>query len=339
MLERGRDRERAVADAVDDRLTRAVVFAYHNVGVRCLSVLLAHGVDVALVVTHDDDPSENIWFEQRGEARARARHRRWPRRTIRTRPTFVARVADARARLPVLLLLPPHAAAGAAGAPRRAARFNMHGSLLPKYRGRVPVNWAVLHGERETGATLHDMVEKPDAGRHRRPDARCRSCPTTRARRRVRQGDRRRGDGARPRAAGAARRHGAAHRRRTSPQGSYFGGRKPEDGRIDWTQRRARDPQPGARGRAALSRRVHRCSAAERCACCARACIAGRARRAAGSPARCALRRRRAVRRRMRATAAALAHPSIASLRRRAAGQPLTSDATLRPRAGRTPLG
>jgi methionyl-tRNA formyltransferase len=40
----------------------------------------------------------------------------------------------------------------------------MHGSLLPKYRGRVPINWAVLHGETETGATLHEMTVKPDAG-------------------------------------------------------------------------------------------------------------------------------------------------------------------------------
>jgi methionyl-tRNA formyltransferase len=47
-------------------------------------------------------------------------------------------------------------------APRGA--YNMHGSLLPKYRGRAPVNWAVLQGETETGATLHVMVEKPDAG-------------------------------------------------------------------------------------------------------------------------------------------------------------------------------
>ena len=44
-------------------MTRAVVFAYHNVGVRCLKVLLAHGVDVALVVTHKDNPSEQIWFD------------------------------------------------------------------------------------------------------------------------------------------------------------------------------------------------------------------------------------------------------------------------------------
>ncbi len=53
---------------------------------------------------------------------------------------------------PPLLAIPPRGA------------LNMHGSLLPRYRGRVPVNWAVLHGERETGATLHYMAEKPDAG-------------------------------------------------------------------------------------------------------------------------------------------------------------------------------
>ena len=46
----------------------------------------------------------------------------------------------------------------------RHGAFNMHGSLLPKYRGRVPINWAVLHGESETGATLHEMAAKPDAG-------------------------------------------------------------------------------------------------------------------------------------------------------------------------------
>ena len=47
--------------------------------------------------------------------------------------------------------------------PRRGA-LNMHGSLLPKYRGRAPVHWAIIHGETVTGASLHYMVEKPDAG-------------------------------------------------------------------------------------------------------------------------------------------------------------------------------
>jgi methionyl-tRNA formyltransferase len=46
----------------------------------------------------------------------------------------------------------------------RKGAYNMHGSLLPKYRGRVPINWAIIHGERDTGATLHEMVAKPDAG-------------------------------------------------------------------------------------------------------------------------------------------------------------------------------
>jgi methionyl-tRNA formyltransferase len=47
--------------------------------------------------------------------------------------------------------------------PRRGA-LNMHGSLLPKYRGRAPVHWAILKGESVTGASLHYMVQKPDAG-------------------------------------------------------------------------------------------------------------------------------------------------------------------------------
>ena len=47
-------------------MTRAVVFAYHNVGVRCLRVLLAHGLDIPLVVTHADSPGETIWFGSGG---------------------------------------------------------------------------------------------------------------------------------------------------------------------------------------------------------------------------------------------------------------------------------
>ena len=42
--------------------SKAVVFAYHDVGVRCLKVLIEQGVKVALVVTHEDNPAERIWF-------------------------------------------------------------------------------------------------------------------------------------------------------------------------------------------------------------------------------------------------------------------------------------
>ena len=55
-------------------MTRAVVFAYHNVGVRCLKVLLAHGVDVPLVVTHADEPGETIWFDSVAADGGRLRH-------------------------------------------------------------------------------------------------------------------------------------------------------------------------------------------------------------------------------------------------------------------------
>ncbi len=141
---------------------RAVLFAYSNVGDRCLRALCALGVEVPLVVTHADTAGETIWF---------------------------ARVADTASDLGVPFVLgdDPHdpalhkAVASAAPdvlfsfyyrlllppamldlAPRGA--FNMHGSLLPKYRGRAPTNWAVLNGETETGATLHEMVARADAG-------------------------------------------------------------------------------------------------------------------------------------------------------------------------------
>ncbi len=141
----------------------AIVFAYHDVGVRCLSVLLAHGVRIPLVVTHEDDPGENIWFESVAKL-ARANDIEVVTPTDPGAKDFHARLSEIS---PDFLfsfyyryMLPPAVLATA----MRGA-YNMHGSLLPKYRGRVPVNWAVLRGEKSTGSTLHEMVEKPDAGR------------------------------------------------------------------------------------------------------------------------------------------------------------------------------
>lgn len=41
---------------------------------------------------------------------------------------------------------------------------NLHASLLPKYRGAAPIQWAIVHGERETGCTVFKIVERMDAG-------------------------------------------------------------------------------------------------------------------------------------------------------------------------------
>ena len=140
----------------------AVVFAYHNVGVRCLSVLLAHGVDVRLVVTHRDNPNENIWFESVADLAA-LHNIEVITPDNPNIPGVVEKIAALhpdfffsfyyREMLKAPLLVIP-----------KAGALNMHGSLLPKYRGRVPVNWAIIRGETETGATLHYMTEKPDNG-------------------------------------------------------------------------------------------------------------------------------------------------------------------------------
>ena len=139
---------------------RAVVFAYHDVGVRCLLVLLAGGVDVALVVTHDDDPAENVWY---GSVKALCREHGIAA-AVYPHPADPALLAAVRAARPDFLfsfyyrhMLPAELLA-------LAPAYNMHGSLLPAFRGRAPVNWAVLHGADRTGATLHEMTARPDAG-------------------------------------------------------------------------------------------------------------------------------------------------------------------------------
>ncbi len=208
---------------------RAVVFAYHNVGVRCLKVLVARGVDVALVVTHHDNPSETIWFGSVAECA-----REHGIDVIMPEAPGEA-IAHVRAARPDMIfsfyyrhMLP---AAMLALAPQGA--FNMHGSLLPKYRGRVPINWAIIHGETETGATLHEMVAKPDAGAiidqtavPILPDDTASEVfnkVTVAAEQTLWR--------ALPGLIdGTAQRHD-----NRLGEGSYFGGRKPEDGRIDWT--------------------------------------------------------------------------------------------------------
>lgn len=141
---------------------RAVVFAYHNVGVRCIRVLLARGVDVGLVITHQDNAAEHIWFDS--VAALCAEHD--IACIAPDNPDTEAVYAQVRAVAPDFIFsfyyrhMLPLSLLQLAG----SGAFNMHGSLLPKYRGRVPINWAVLFGERMTGATLHEMAAKPDAG-------------------------------------------------------------------------------------------------------------------------------------------------------------------------------
>jgi len=211
---------------------RAVVFAYHDVGVRCLKVLLSGGVDVPLVVTTRDDPNEVQWF---ASVSATAEEYGLPIVTpedVNT-PQFERSVTELHPDFVFSFYFRSLIGAPLLNAARLGA-LNMHGSLLPRYRGRAPVNWAILRGERETGATLHYMTARADAGDIvdqlavpilEDDDARevfnkvtvaaelvlARSLP-------------RLIDGTAPRIV------------QKLDDGQYFGRRRPEDGKIDWTR-------------------------------------------------------------------------------------------------------
>jgi len=230
---------------------RVVVMAYQDIGYVCLDELLALRAEVALVVTHPDPVNENIWFRSVAD---RARKAGLPvlRPPSVNAPDVVAAIAGLAPDFLFSFYFREIIGPEVLGLARRGA-LNLHGSLLPRYRGRCPVNWVLINGERETGVTLHYMEVRPDRG-------------DIVAQRAVPIADddtalslnRKLGEAARALlreaypllAAGTAPRIPQDHARATS-----FGGRRPEDGRIAWHQpaRRLYDliravtaPYPGA---------------------------------------------------------------------------------------------
>lgn len=140
---------------------RLIVCAYHNVGYQCLSELLRQGAEIALIFTHEDSPIEEIWFSS---VRELADRHGIPYLTSDiSLPENVARVREIAPDF-IFSFYYRNMITTQVLEIARFGALNLHGSYLPKYRGRVPVNWAVINGESETGATLHYMVEKPDAG-------------------------------------------------------------------------------------------------------------------------------------------------------------------------------
>ena len=229
---------------------KLVVCAYHNVGYRCIEELLRQGAEISLIFTHEDSLTEQIWFSS---VRELAEANKIPYLTSsinepeniekvrQIAPDFLLSFYYRNMIKPELLEIPTRGA------------LNLHGSWLPKYRGRVPVNWAVINGETETGATLHYMVAKPDAGDIVDQEkvaitftdtaydvfGKVTDAAVTVLQR------------VWPRLV-----NGSAGRIPMDlAAGSYFGGRKPEDGRIDWTKsavqiynliRGVTHPYPGA---------------------------------------------------------------------------------------------
>jgi UDP-4-amino-4-deoxy-L-arabinose formyltransferase/UDP-glucuronic acid dehydrogenase (UDP-4-keto-hexauronic acid decarboxylating) len=232
---------------------RAVVFAYHNMGICGLEALKEAGFNIAAIFSLEDDPGENCWFDS-VVAWANKNHIEifcppdvntpaWIEKVLRLTPDVLFSFYFRRMLSQDILKIPPSGA------------YNLHGSLLPAYRGRAPVNWAIANGERETGVTLHYMTLKPDAG-----DIAGQQAVEIEFE-----------DTARTlydKLCAAARemlavvlpliREGRAPRiPQDLTKGSYYGGRSPEDGRIDWAWpvvriynliRAVTDPYPGAFG-------------------------------------------------------------------------------------------
>lgn len=138
-----------------------VVFAYSEPGYACLQALIKAKANILAVYTHQDDPDEEIWF-----------HSVYELAKAHNLPVFRPAKIDAEATkyiqklnpdiifsfyfrrlIPNEIILKPHLGA-----------YNLHGALLPKYRGQTCINWAVVNGETKTGATLHLMTEQADEG-------------------------------------------------------------------------------------------------------------------------------------------------------------------------------
>lgn len=139
-----------------------VVFAYHDMGCVGVKALLAAGYHISAIFTHPDMPGENPFYGSVARIAAEngipvyapeeVNHPLWYARIKALAPQAIFSFYYRQ------LLSEDILQCASVGA------FNLHGSLLPKYRGRAPLNWVLANGERETGVTLHVMTCSADAG-------------------------------------------------------------------------------------------------------------------------------------------------------------------------------
>lgn len=227
-----------------------IVAAYHEIGYVGLDTILRHGWEVALVYTHRDDPNEKVWWKS---VAALAEEHQIPveytdindpaqaERIKSIDPDYLFSIYYRKLINNNIISLFPQGA------------YNLHGSLLPLYRGRAPLNWVLVNGEIETGVTLHHMIEKADAGDivdqewvPIEDDESAMSLYTKLMEATVNTFDR---------CLSWFDRGKAPRMPQDLTRGSYYGARKPEDGRIDfaWNSRRCFNlvravskPWPGA---------------------------------------------------------------------------------------------
>lgn len=230
---------------------KAVVFAYHDMGCAGIQSLLECGYEIAAIFTHADNPGENHFFGSVARLAAERGIPVWAPEEI-NHPLWIERIREMQPDM-LFSFYYRHLLSDEILSLATKGAFNLHGSLLPKYRGRAPLNWVLVNGESETGVTLHRMTTQADAG-------------DIVAQQRVAIAD---DDNALllhrklcaaatellQQALPAIRDGNIVCQKQDESQASWVGRRTPEDGRLDWDKpaqtlhnlvRAVSDPWPGA---------------------------------------------------------------------------------------------
>ncbi|MCX5646988.1 MAG: methionyl-tRNA formyltransferase [Phycisphaerae bacterium] len=134
-------------------------------GVPCLDALKASGHDLCLVATQPANPAGRgrqphptavaQWADAHGVAFVETENVNSPQvaqKIVACRPEVIVVIAFGQKVGKELVALPPKGA------------INVHASLLPKYRGAAPINWAILRRETHTGISIITLADKIDAG-------------------------------------------------------------------------------------------------------------------------------------------------------------------------------
>lgn len=212
---------------------KIIVMGYHNIGHACLQKLIEMGADIAAVVTHEDNLRENIWFRSVRDLAFEHSIPVYQPPDVNS-PAMVAAVRRIAPDVIFSFYFRQVLGKELLEIPRIGA-FNLHGSLLPRYRGRCPVNWVLVHGEKETGVTLHRMELKPDSGAiiaQRAVPIDCQDTALTLFEKMTVAAAELIADVYPKMLTGEIRELPQDHR-----VASYFGGRTAKDGRIDWSRR------------------------------------------------------------------------------------------------------
>ncbi|WP_326899469.1 bifunctional UDP-4-amino-4-deoxy-L-arabinose formyltransferase/UDP-glucuronic acid oxidase ArnA [Kosakonia cowanii] len=141
---------------------KAIVFAYHDMGCVGVQALLDAGFDIAAIFTHADNAQENAFFSSVARLAAERGIPVYAPDDV-NHPLWVDRIAEMKPDV-IFSFYYRNLLGEAILNSARIGAFNLHGSLLPAYRGRAPLNWVLVNGETQTGVTLHRMISRADAG-------------------------------------------------------------------------------------------------------------------------------------------------------------------------------